>query len=105
MNYPDYVFQRWHGTLLLYALVSIAVIFNTFVAKHLSKIEAAILAIHLGGFFVILIPLVHLSPHGSAKDVFAQFLSLGGYDDVGLVFFIGLITTVFSFLGRFEAAD
>ena len=104
LNYPNYGFQRWHGTLLLYSFVLVAILFNTFLARHLPKIESAILALHIGGFFVILIPLIHLSPHDSARDVFAQFLSLGGYENFGLAFFIGLVSTVFSFVGESPAS-
>jgi amino acid transporter len=50
------------------------------------------------GFFGILITLTYLAPHGSAKDVFAKYVTIGGYDP-GTSFFVGLITSVFAFLG------
>lgn len=49
---------------------------------------------------MILIPMVDLSPHGSAHLVLAKSLSLKGYENVGLAYFIGLVTTVFSFVGN-----
>jgi len=98
LNYPSYNFQRWHGTLLLYAVVLLAMLFNTYLAKHLPKVEGTVLILHIVGFFAILITLTYLAPHGNAHDVFVKYLSLGGYSD-GTAFFVGLITTVFAFIG------
>ncbi|KAI9733682.1 MAG: hypothetical protein M1834_003285 [Cirrosporium novae-zelandiae] len=98
LNYPDYVFQRWHGTLLIYAVALFALFFNTYVEHHLPKIEGVILILHIGGFFAVLIPLVYLAPHSSADDVFAKFLTMGGYD-MGLSWFVGLLTPIFAFVG------
>lgn len=97
---PDYNFQRWHGTLLFWAVILVAVIVNTVVSSLLPKLECLILIIHVLGFFAILIPMVYMSPHGSAKDVFTMFLNKGGWQTTGLSFFIGLAGNVFSFLGR-----
>ena len=104
LNYPDYGFQRWHGTLLLYALVATGVVFNTLLARFLPEIESAILVFHVAGIFVIIIPLIYLSPRWAAEDVFTQFLSLGGYENKGLAFFIGLVTTVFAFVGKSQSS-
>ena len=98
LNYPNYDFQRWHGTLLLYAVVLLAMLFNTYLAKQLPKVEGAVLIIHIVGFFGVLITLVYLAPHGSSHDVFVKYLASGGYDN-GTSFFVGLITTVFAFIG------
>ncbi|KAI9832416.1 MAG: hypothetical protein M1819_004405 [Sarea resinae] len=99
LNHPDYDFKRWHGTLLLYAVMLLALFFNTYLADHLPKVEGAVLTLHILGFFGILIPMTYLAPHGNAHDVFATFLNLGGYHSMGLSFFVGIITTVFAFLG------
>lgn len=98
LNYPNYDFHRWHGTLLLYAVVLLAMIFNTYLAKQLPKVEGAVLIVHIVGFFAVLITLVYLAPHGNAHDVFVEYLNNGGYDK-GTSFFVGLITTVFAFIG------
>ena len=99
LNYPDYILERWHGTLLMWAILLVVVFVNTIAAKLLPKIEGAILAIHVVGFFAILIPLVKLAPHGSPSVVFTQFVNSGGYSSNGLAFFIGLISTNLPFIG------
>ena len=98
LNYPNYEAQRWQGTLLLYAVVLFAMFFNTYLGQHLPKVEATVLIIHVVGFFGILITLTYLAPHGDPHDVFVLYLSDGGYNK-GTAFFVGLITTVFAFIG------
>ena len=100
LNRPSYEPQRWQGTLLFYAVMLFGVIFNTFLVKFLPKVEGLILIIHIAGFFGILIPLVHLAPHGSASDVFTQFSNGGEWSTQGLSFCIGIVTGVYAFLGQ-----
>jgi amino acid transporter len=99
LNYESYEFQRWHGTLLLFALIAVALFTNTFLARFLPTIESILLVLHILGFFAIVIVLVQLAPHKSAREVFATFGSSGWSPD-GLAFFIGLTTSMFAFIGR-----
>lgn len=101
MNRPDYNFQRWHGTLLFWAVIFIAVLVNTVIINALPKIEGFILVIHILGFFALLTPLVYLGPHGTAADVFTVFLNEGGWPTQGLSLCVGIIGNVFAFLGWF----
>lgn len=103
LNYPSYVGERWHGTLLLYAVIAITIVVNTYLANHMPKIEGIIFILHMVGFFGILIPVVYLAPHGTAKDVFGLFMNEGGWETQGLSFFVGITTSVFSFLGADSA--
>lgn len=57
LNDSSYVFERWHGTLLVIAVSTVAVVFNTFFAKELPLIEGPMLGFHLCGFFAVVIPL------------------------------------------------
>lgn len=102
LNHPGYVFERWHGTLLFWAVLLVAIFVNTIISSLLPKIEGLILILHVLGFFAILIPLVYMAPHGSASDVFTLFLNEGGWSTQGLSFFVGLVGSVFSFLGEFR---
>lgn len=100
LNHPDYSPTRWQGTLIFYGVIAFIVFINTFLARWLPKIEGLVLCVHILGFFAILIPLVYLAPHGSSKDVFTTFINGGAWDTNGLSFFVGLTTSVFSFLGE-----
>jgi choline transport protein len=61
LNYPGYVPQQWHGTLLFWAVVVIAVLINTITSHILPQFEVFILVVHVLGFFAVLIPLVRVS--------------------------------------------
>lgn len=102
LNQPTYAPTRWQGTLLYYAVLSFMVFVNTFLARWLPKVEGVFLTIHIIGFFAVLIPLVYLGPHGSAKDVFVTFLNEGGWSTDGLSFFVGLIASVYTFTGNVQ---
>lgn len=96
---PTYTPERWHGTLLLWAVIFVAVIVNTVLSNLLPKLECLILIIHVLGFFAVLIPLVYMAPHGDAASVFTVFLNQGGWPTTGLSFMVGLTGNVFAFLG------
>ena len=100
LNYPDYPAERWHGTFILWAVIVVAVIVNTVIVSLLPKLECVILIIHVLGFFAVMIPLVYMAPHSSAKDVFTLFVNAGGWQTTGLSFFVGIYGNVFSFLGK-----
>ena len=99
LNYPSYIFERWHGTLLLFAVLLCCVVVNTLLGRILPRIETFALILHITGFFAILIPLVVMAPKGSTSSVFAQFTDVAGWDSNGLAWFIGLISSNLGFVG------
>ncbi|PQE17187.1 choline transport protein [Rutstroemia sp. NJR-2017a WRK4] len=99
LNQPGYNYQRWHGTFLLYALLTFALLVNTWLARLLPRFESLVLVIHIAGFFCILVPLAYLAPHISAHEVFAIFNDGGDWSSQGLSFMIGLSTSMFGFIG------
>lgn len=99
LNYPDYVFQRWHGTLLYWAILLIALFFNTVAIKALPLVENMVLVFHVTMFFAILIPLVVLSPHGSAEYVFTTFENNSGWSSDGVAWCLGLLSATYVLIG------
>lgn len=57
---------------------------------------------HILGFFGILIPLLILGPKGNAHEIFTTFVNMGGWDTQGLSFCIGIMGSVFAFVGKSE---
>jgi choline transport protein len=96
---PDYVPQLWHGTLLFYGVVFLSVLVNSS-GSVLPKVESALLFIFVIGFFAVMIPMVSLSPHASAKTVFTTWINDGGWSSQGISFFVGLAGNAFAFLGK-----
>jgi choline transport protein len=103
LNNPDYVFEQWHGTLLVIAITAFCIIFNTFLAHRLPMVEGMVLIVHILGFFAILIPLWVLAPRDSAEDVFTNFQNLGGWPTTGLAFMVGLLSPVYTLIGADSA--
>ncbi|GAQ08164.1 hypothetical protein ALT_5485 [Aspergillus lentulus] len=99
LNDPTYEFQRWHGTLLVVAITTFSILFNTFLAKNLPMVEGLILIIHVVGLFAIIIPLWVLAPRNSAKAVFTEFNNAGGWDTDGTATLVGLSTTITAMIG------
>ena len=99
LNYPSYIYERWHGTLILFAALFCCVIVNTSFGRILPRIETFALVLHITGFFAILIPLVVMAPKGSTSSVFAQFTDVAGWDSNGLAWFVGLISSNLGFVG------
>lgn len=94
-----YVPKPWATTLILWAVVLLAVSINTIVSRALPKIESLIMILHIVGYFAVLIPLVYLAPQGKASDVFTVFLNEGGWPTKGLSSLVGLLGPVFAFGG------
>ena len=63
LNHVEYVPKLWHGTLLFWATVVLAVLINTITARLLPKIEVGILILHIVGFFAVLITITVVSIH------------------------------------------
>ncbi|KAF2869233.1 amino acid/polyamine transporter I [Massariosphaeria phaeospora] len=96
---PDYIPENWHGTLLYWAVMLFCVIINVAAGWLLPKYEGAMIVLHILGFFGIMIPLLTLGPKGSPGDVFTTFMNLGEWKSQGLSFCIGIMGTVFAFVG------
>lgn len=100
LNTPTYVPHAWHALLLMYAFIVFAAVFNTLISNFLPAIEGAILVLHIVGFFAIMIPVVYLAPERNASaEVFQLFMNQGGWPTQGISFCLGIISTVFIFLG------
>ncbi|KAF2133080.1 amino acid transporter [Dothidotthia symphoricarpi CBS 119687] len=94
-----YVPQNWHVTLLYWAVILFCVFINVAAGWLLPKFEGALLVLHILGFFAILIPLLVLGPEGDAHEIFTTFVNMGGWDTQGLSFCIGIMGSVFAFVG------
>ncbi|KAK8198760.1 hypothetical protein M8818_006627 [Zalaria obscura] len=99
LNYPDYEPQRWQGTLMIWAVLTFSILFNTFLAARLPLVEGIILVLHIVGFFAVLIPLWVLGDRSNASDVFFTFTDGGGWGNIGLSCLVGMLSPVFSFIG------
>lgn len=99
LDNDSYEPKKWHGTLLSWAVLAVAIFINTVVSGLLPMIESIILALHILGFVAIIVPLVYFSPHASAASVFKTVLNEGGWPTQGLSYCVRFIGNVATFVG------
>ncbi|KAK0768445.1 hypothetical protein LTR59_017660 [Friedmanniomyces endolithicus] len=99
LNYPTYVPERWHATLLTIAIIASSIFFNTFLAVRLPLIEGIVLVLHLCGIFAIIVPLWVLAPRAPAHTALLEFQNKGGWPTTGLSAMIGLVTPLNVLIG------
>ncbi|KAF4212021.1 hypothetical protein CNMCM8980_010008 [Aspergillus fumigatiaffinis] len=99
LGHELYQAKPWHGTLLMWAAVLLALGINVVGGKLLPRLETVILVVHLLGFFAIIIPMTYMADHKSSHDVFLEFVNSGGFPSQGLSWFVGMTGCVFAFAG------
>jgi len=99
LNVESYVYERWHGTLLIIAITAFAILFNTLLAKKLPLVEGLLLVLHVLGAFAIIITLWVLSPTASANEVWTNFTNAGGWNSAGTSTMVGLLSPIISMIG------
>ena len=99
LNNATYVPQPWHAVLLTIATVTVAAIFNTFLARKLPLIENFVLVLHVCGFFAILIPLWVLAPRTPSEQVWTGLTQDAGWPSVGLACLVGLTGPLITLIG------
>lgn len=103
LNLPDYIPHPWHGTLLVIAIVTFYVIFNTFLAKRLPMVEGLMLTVEIFCFFAVLIPLWTLGPRQDPSVVFTQFVNGGSWNSLAISIFVGSLSAGTSLIGADSA--
>ncbi|GES65229.1 GABA permease [Aspergillus terreus] len=95
LSNPEYVAQRWHGTLLMWAVVLIPIIINIFARRVLGVIEVAAGIMHVIFLPVTIAVFVILAPRNPNAFVWDTFVSgLSGWQNPGVVFSIGLLGVI-----------
>jgi hypothetical protein len=99
-NYPDYVPERWHATLIMWAFTILPFIGNFWFRRLLNPLEAVGAVLHVLFFIVSIITLVVLAQRSTASFVF-QTLTHGvsGWNNPAVAFGIGLLTVTFPLTG------
>lgn len=96
---PSYTPQRWHETLLIIFVVTLAILFNTVLSQKLPHVQIFAFVVHTVGFLAVVVTLWVMgnSTRPSASSVFFTFTDGGGWGNIGLSCLIGSLTPIFSF--------
>ncbi|CAI7583830.1 unnamed protein product [Penicillium glandicola] len=89
----------WQGTLIVWGSLSLSLIVNLLGGNLLPRIETTLLALHILGFFGIIIPVVYMADHNTKEQVFLSFQNGGGFATQGLSWFVGMTNCAFAFAG------
>jgi amino acid transporter len=99
-NFPDYVPERWHGTLIMWGFVVVTVVFNLWFRKLINPLELFGGICHVLCFIVTLISLAVLARRSSADFVFNNLThEAPGWTNPAAAFSIGLLTVTFPLSG------
>ncbi|KAK1515847.1 uncharacterized protein CCOS01_13045 [Colletotrichum costaricense] len=101
LNYPDsYTSERWHGTLLYWAILLGSALVCIFCSNILPLLEKITMTLHVGFYLVILIVMAVVSPtKHSASFVFATFENNSGWSNDGIAWCIGLLSCCYVLAG------
>jgi amino acid transporter len=98
LNKPDYVFQRWHGSLLSIMIVFIAALFNTVLARKLPLVEGLLVFCHVLGVAIV-IPLLVLLPRRSGGAPLVEFFNPNEWMSNGVATWVGMLSTIIALIG------
>lgn len=101
-NFSDsYTLQRWHGTLLMWAITLVILIINIWGIKLLPAIGVTVGICHVVFFVALVIPLLVLAPKSSPEFVFTTLINdQSGWTNPGITWCLGLLTVTWCFVGR-----
>ncbi|KAF4984987.1 hypothetical protein FDECE_16919 [Fusarium decemcellulare] len=103
INSDSYVAERWHGMLFYWAVLVYAAVLNTMCSRFLPHANYISGIIHVGGFVAVVIVLGVMAPKNTASFVFKEFSNESGWESDGVSWLVGLLSTVYPFLG-YDAA-
>lgn len=98
LNNPDYVYERWHGTMLSMGVAAFSVFFNIFLARRLPVIEGVVLIIHICAFIGIIVTVWVLAPLSDATTIFTGFRD-NGWSSLGGSTLVGITAAILPLLG------
>ncbi|CRL22451.1 Amino acid/polyamine transporter I [Penicillium camemberti] len=104
LNNPNsYTPTRWQGMLFYWFILAYSTAVNIWGSKVLPHANTTAGVLHVVGFVVIVSVLGAMSEKHSASYVFTEFSNTSGWDNDGVSWLVGLLTTIYPFLG-YDAA-
>ncbi|KAE8153503.1 amino acid permease [Aspergillus avenaceus] len=98
-NYPEYEPERWHLTLIMFAMLIVESLMNMYAFWLIPWIELLAGVFHVVMFIIFLVTFVALAPRHTARQVFLTTQSASGWNNDYVSWNIGLLTPVWGFVG------
>ncbi|KAE8350881.1 amino acid transporter [Aspergillus coremiiformis] len=100
LSHPDYDQQRWHGAVLMWAILLVPIVINIFARRLLPIVEVVAGVMHCVFLPVTIAVLLLVAPRHPDAFVWNTFVSgLSGWKDPGVVFSVGLLGVIAPFAG------
>lgn len=99
-NYPNYVPEAWHITLIMFAILIFGGLMNMYTFLVIPWVEMLAGILHVALFIVYVVVLISLAPRRSADFVFFHQESFSGWTDKFISWNLGLLTPVWPFIGK-----
>lgn len=99
LNNPEYMLERWHTTLIMWAIILVSYAQQIWAIKILPMLEVFTGALHILMFLIIFIVLLVLGRNASTEFVFTGFVNETGWESNGIAWFIGLLPCIWTFVG------
>ena len=95
VNNPSYVIERWHTTLVAYAIGFFTLAINVFIPKLLDKISKGLLIWNICSFIIVIVTILATNDNKqSASFVFSDFVNFSGWNPAYTAIY-GLLQTAF----------
>ncbi|KAK2788386.1 hypothetical protein FQN52_006710 [Onygenales sp. PD_12] len=98
-NYPDYVPERWHLTLIMYALLITVGLVNMYAFWLIPWLELASGVMHVVLWIIFVVVLVTLGPRHKADFVFFEGGAQSGWTSSFVAFNLGMLVPAWGFIG------
>ncbi|KAE8311552.1 amino acid permease [Aspergillus transmontanensis] len=98
-NYPDYVPERWHLTLIIFAILIVEGLMNMYTFQLIPWIELLAGVLHVVLFIIFLVVFVALAPRHTPEYVFLTTQAQSGWNNPFVSWNIGLLTPTWGFVG------
>ncbi|KIW91170.1 uncharacterized protein Z519_08065 [Cladophialophora bantiana CBS 173.52] len=96
---PDFDIKNWYTALLSILIGSFVTAINVWGAKKLALLENVFVALHVAGFFVVLITIAVAAPKNDGREVFLTFTDNGGnFPLMGLAVMVGQVPAMWNVL-------
>ncbi|KAL4963419.1 amino acid/polyamine transporter I [Aspergillus stella-maris] len=94
LNHQTYNYQRWHGTLIYWAILTVSDFTNVFGSRILPMVENLSLAFHIGAFVAVLVVTCVVSPvRHDASFVFIETVNNSGWSNSAVAWCVGLLSS------------
>lgn len=104
LNDESYEPERWHGTLIYWAILLVALAVNVLGNRILPWVETLSMALHIVLFFALLIVMLVMSPtKQTAEEVFGTLINNSGWNSDSVAWCIGLLSSSYVLAG-YDAA-